>query len=46
MDTHNADRTNQGKYCQGRTPLQTCTDGLEFYQKHVFENEVGERDAA
>ena len=46
MDTYNADRTNQGKYCQGRTPLQTFLDGLELYQKHVFENGVEERDAA
>ncbi len=46
MDTYNVDRTNQGKYCQGRTPLQTFLDGLELYQKHVFENGVEERNAA
>lgn len=46
MNTYNADRTNQGKYCQGRTPLQTFIDGLELYQKHVFENGVEEREAA
>ena len=46
MKTYNADRTNQGKYCQGRTPLQTFLDGLELYQKHVFENQVEEREAA
>jgi len=46
VNTYNTDRTNQGKYCQGRTPLQTFTDGLELYQKHVFENGVEERDAA
>ena len=46
MTAYNAGRTNQGKYCQGRTPLQTFTDGLELYQKHVFGNGVEERDAA
>ena len=45
METYNADRTNQGKYCQGRTPLQTFTDGLELYQNHVFENGVEEKEA-
>ncbi len=46
METYNGDRTNQGKHCQGRTPLQTFLDGLELYQKHVFENGVEERNAA
>jgi len=46
MNTYNTDRTNQGKYCQERTPLQTFIDGLDLYQKHVFENGVEEREAA
>jgi transposase InsO family protein len=37
MDQYNTKRTNQGRYCQGRTPLQTFLDGLELYQKHVYE---------
>jgi len=45
-ETYNHDRTNQGKYCQGRTPLQTFTDGLELFQKHVFENGVEESETA
>ena len=45
MDGYNADRTNQGKYCQGRTPMQTFLDGLPFYHQHVFE-EVEKLDAA
>lgn len=39
MDNYNRERTNQGKRCQGRTPLQTFEDGLELYQKFVFENQ-------
>jgi transposase InsO family protein len=45
MDHYNAERTNQGKYCQGRTPIQTFTDGLVLYRQHVFE-EVEKLDAA
>lgn len=37
MDYYNTQRTNQGRYCQGRTPLQTFLEGLELYKKHVYE---------
>jgi transposase InsO family protein len=37
MDYYNNERTNQGRYCQGRTPFQTFTDGLEIYQQYVYE---------
>ncbi|MBW2618255.1 MAG: IS481 family transposase, partial [Deltaproteobacteria bacterium] len=46
MALYNAERTNQGKYCQGRTPLQTFTDGLELYRNRVFDYGVEEREAA
>ena len=46
MVLYNAERTNQGKYCQGRTPLQTFSDGLELYRDLVFDNVVEEREAA
>lgn len=46
MTLYNAERTNQGKYCQGRTPLQTFTDGLELYRNRVFDYGVEEREAA
>lgn len=47
MAWYNTERTNQGRYCQGRTPLQTFMDGLELYQRHVYENETVEnQDAA
>ena len=38
MRYFNQERTNQGKYCQGRTPRQAFNDNLELYQKFVFEN--------
>jgi len=46
IDYYNGERTNQGRYCQGRTPMQTFTDGLSIYQQHVFEKEVVENEAA
>ena len=38
MNTYNNERTNQGKHCQGRTPMQTFEEGEILYQKYVFEN--------
>ena len=37
MDYYNNERTNQGRYCQGRTPFQTFLEGLEVYQQYVYE---------
>lgn len=37
MDYYNTERTNQGRYCQGRTPFQTFVEGLELYQQYVYE---------
>ena len=46
MDFYNNERTNQGKHCQGRTPMQTFEDGRSLYQQYVFENSTEEKDAA
>lgn len=47
MEEYNGSRTNEGKYCQGRTPLQTFIDGLELYQQYVYEKEeVDQPEAA
>ena len=47
MAEYNGSRTNEGKYCQGRTPLQTFIDGLELYQEYVYEKEeVNQPEAA
>jgi transposase InsO family protein len=37
MMYYNNQRTNQGRYCQGRTPMQTFNDGKELYQKYVHD---------
>lgn len=39
MDHYNGERTNQGKRCCGRTPLETFVDGKELYKKLVYEEE-------
>ena len=46
MTAYNNDRTNQGKHCQGRTPMQTFQDGRPLYQQYVFENSEEENQAA
>jgi transposase InsO family protein len=40
MTWYNNERTNQGRYCQGRTPGQTFIEGLELYQQYVYDKEV------
>jgi transposase InsO family protein len=42
---YNTERTNQGRYCQGRTPMQTFIEGLELYQQYVYDKEVIEAAA-
>jgi len=42
LDYYERQRTNQGRYCQGRTLYETFVAGLELYQKYVFENGVEE----
>lgn len=46
MKDYNNERTNQGKYCQGRTPMQTFLEGKPLYQKYVFENKPEGKEAA
>jgi transposase InsO family protein len=45
MAWYNNERTNQGRYCQGRTPVQTLVDGLALYNEFVYDNFEG-REAA
>ncbi|NBX04381.1 MAG: IS481 family transposase [Alphaproteobacteria bacterium] len=35
MERYNRDRTNQGKYCQGRTPMETFEQSLELVRNFV-----------
>lgn len=37
MDSYNIDRTNQGKRCKGRTPMETFAEGVDIYKKKVYE---------
>lgn len=38
MKRYNEERTNQGKRCQGKTPLETFLGGLDLYQQYVYES--------
>ena len=46
LQYYNRERTNQGRYCQGRTPFETFQDGLDLYQRYVFDINVEESTAA
>ena len=46
LQYYNRERTNQGRYCQGRTPCETFQDGFELYQRYVFDINMEERTAA
>lgn len=35
MNRYNTERTNQGRYCQGRTPMETFIAGLEEVKRFV-----------
>lgn len=37
MAYYNNQRTNQGRYCQGRAPMRKFNDGKELYQKYVHD---------
>lgn len=37
MEYYNNKRTNQGRYCKGRTPMETFTAGLDEYHRMVPE---------
>ena len=45
MECYNSERTNQGRYCQGWTPLQTLIDSLAVYNELVYDNLEGEEAA-
>ena len=45
MTWYNNERTNQGKYCQGRTPMETFLAGIDLYRQFVYDEEVIEEAA-
>ena len=44
MRYYNAERTNQGRYCQGKTPLQTFEETIPLYKKFVHEKLAKKED--
>lgn len=44
MRHYNAERTNQGRYCQGRTPLETFEAGIPLYQQYVHEGVADDQE--
>ena len=38
MEEYNGSRTNQGKHCKGRTPMETFTNGLDLREQYVQNN--------
>ena len=46
LQYYNRERTNLGRYCQGRTPFETFQDGLDLYQRYIFDINVEESTAA
>lgn len=44
MNDYNYDRTNQGRYCKGRTPIQTFEDNKDLYVRYVIDGEPYDAD--
>ena len=46
LKEYNCNRTNQGKYCKGRTPMQTFNESLEIAMQYLYDGkEVGKESA-
>lgn len=45
MLKYNNDRTNQGKRCQGRTPMETFLAAIPLYHQYVHKNSLDENSA-
>jgi transposase InsO family protein len=46
LHRYNTRRTNQGKHCKGRTPMDTFTDGLELCRSYIHDRKEGDLEAA
>ena len=44
MKKYNFERTNQGKRCQGRTPYETFTEGVQKYKAMVYDTEKEDQE--
>ena len=43
---YNTQRTNQGKHCKGRTPMDTFTDGLDLCRTYIHDRKEDDLEAA
>jgi hypothetical protein len=43
---YNTQRTNQGKHCKGRTPMDTFMNGLDLCRMHVHDRKEVMEEAA
>ncbi len=39
MDSYNTQRTHSGKYCFGKTPMQTFIEGIAVARKYQLQNQ-------
>lgn len=39
LQEYNFHRTNQGKYCKGRTPMETFKDGVDLCKQYLHNRE-------
>lgn len=46
MNTYNTERTNQGRYCDGRTPMQTFKEGLDLCRQYLHDRKEVPEEAA
>jgi len=46
LKDYNEQRTNQGKYCNGRTPIETFVAGLDLYKQYVYDGKEVMKEAA
>ena len=46
LHKYNTQRTNQGKHCKGRTPMETFTEGLELCRTYLHDRKEVDLEAA
>ncbi len=46
LHRYNTQRTNQGKHCKGRTPMETFTEGLDLCRQYLHNGEEVMKEAA
>jgi transposase InsO family protein len=46
LEEYNSKRTNQGKYCKGRTPLETFQEGLDLCRQYLHDSDGVIQEAA